>query len=192
MELLSITDVGKDALENFDCSLPYYSQHQDELKNDHEQINYFLKEEAISHHLNHFVRTFLLFNVELKEVIGFFSLYNEELKISNGQKRSFKFKGTTFYRGENTDVFPAVRLHQFALDTKYQGQGVNGKKYSDILLGYVFESVTILAERSGCMFIGLEATDNSVRFYETYEFKTLRKKNGKILPHMIFKVADLY
>jgi hypothetical protein len=192
MELLPITDVDKEVIENFDCALPKYSQYQVDLKSDHEKINHFLKEEALTHHLNYFARTYLLVNEEFNEVIGFFSLYNEELKISNGQKRSFKFKGTTFYKGESTDVFPAVRLHQFALDTKYQGKEYHGQKYSDILLGYVFESVTFVAERSGCMFIGLEATDNSVPFYESYEFKTLRKKNRKILPYLIFKVADLY
>ncbi|RKJ17592.1 hypothetical protein D7X33_46480, partial [Butyricicoccus sp. 1XD8-22] len=59
------------------------------------------------------------------------------------------------------------------------------------LMGYLFETVRQVAEKSGCMFIGLEATDNAFNFYRSYDFQVLNKKNGKELPFLIFKVADL-
>ncbi|PAK42651.1 hypothetical protein CHI08_08800 [Peribacillus simplex] len=191
MQLLAITDVDKEIIENFSCLFTKYTLDQKELRIDHEKIDSFLKEEALSHHFNQLVRTYLLLNDRKDKVIGFFSLYNEEIAISNGQKKSFKFKGIVLYQSMGSDVYPAVRLHQFAIDKEYQGKKFGGKKYSDYLIGLVFETVRQVAEKSGCMFIGLEATDNSTRFYESYDFKTLRKKNGKNLPYFIFKVADL-
>lgn len=190
--LLPVTDVEKEIINQFSCLLTEYRFGQEELLKDHEKIDYFLKEEALSHHLNQLVRTYLLLNDQKDKVIGFFSLYNEEITISNGQKKSFKFKGFVLYRPMDNEVYPAIRLHQFAIDRDFQGEFfLNEQKYSVYLLGEVFETVRQVAEKSGCMFIGLEATDNSIRFYEEYEFKILRKKNGKTLPYLIFKVADL-
>jgi hypothetical protein len=42
------------------------------------------------------------------------------------------------------------------------------------------------------MFISLEATDNSVKFYEDYDFRVLKRKNGRELPVLIFKVDNLF
>ncbi|RFU68559.1 hypothetical protein [Bacillus sp. V59.32b] len=132
-------------------------------------------------------------NGKKDKVIGFFSLYNEEILISNGQKKSFKFKGIKLYRSEATDIYPAIRLHKFAIDTTFQGQYFSNKgiKYSDYLLSQVFEKVKDVAEITGCLLIGLEATENSNSFYKEYGFKTIRKKQGNTLPYFIFKVADL-
>ncbi|WP_226680730.1 hypothetical protein [Sutcliffiella horikoshii] len=189
---MPVTDVDSEIINQFTCKFDKYGEGQEELLNDHTKIDYFLKEEALSHHLNQFVRTYLLVSDQEDKVIGFFSLYNEEIAISNGQKKRFTFKGVTIYKSMEVEVYPAIRLHQFAINKDFQGVNfIDNQKYSDYLMGTVFETVRQVAEKSGCMFIGLEATDNSVGFYEGYEFKTLKKKNGKILPYLIFKVADL-
>ena len=191
MHLLPITDVDKELIENFSCLLNVYTPDQECLRIDHIKIDCFLKEEALLHHLNQLVRTYLLLNDKNDKVIGFFSLFNEEIAISNGQQKRFKFKGIILYQSIGNDVYPAIRLHQFAIDREFQGEKLGGQKYSDYLIGHVFENVRHVAEKSGCTFIGLEATDNSTRFYENYDFKVLRKKNGNNLPYLIFKVADL-
>ncbi|WP_400243750.1 hypothetical protein AB3U99_21330 [Niallia sp. JL1B1071] len=191
MHLLAITDVDRVLIENFSCILNEYDSGQGELRKDHEKNDLFLKEEALLHHNNQLVRTYLLLNEDKNKVIGFFSLYNEEIAISNGQKKSFKFKGSIIYQSMGNDVYPAIRLHQFAMDREYQGRRYREQKYSAYLIGYVFENVRQVAEKSGCMFIGLEATDNAISFYEYYDFKILKKTNGHTLPYLIFKVADL-
>jgi len=188
MHLLPITDVDKEIIEKFSCLFTDYTAYQEELRVDHEKINIFLKEESLLHHSNNLVRTYLLLNDKKDKVIGFFSLYNEEIAISNSQKKSFKFKRIVLYRSIDNDVY---RLHQFAIDQQYQGKYFNGQKYSDYLIGYGFNTVRQVAEKSGCMFIGLEATDNSINFYKNYGFKILKKQNGRNLPYLIFKVADL-
>jgi hypothetical protein len=191
MDLLPITDVDQEIINNFTCLFSEYASEQEDLRIDHLKIDLFLKEEALSHHLNKLVRTFLFMNAEKTDVIGFFSLYNEEVLISSSQKKSFKFKKFVVYLPEN-DVYPSVRLHKFAIDRKYQGKFVGEEKYSDYLIGNVFKNVRLIAENSGCMFISLEATDNSVKFYEDYDFRVLKRKNGRELPVLIFKVDNLF
>lgn len=58
--LLPVTDVEKEIINQFSCLLTEYRFGQEELLKDHEKIDYFLKEEALSHHLNQLVRTYLL------------------------------------------------------------------------------------------------------------------------------------
>lgn len=195
MQLFPITEVSEEIIESFSCFTNKYETGQEDLIRDHEKIDNFLKNEALSHHLKQLVRTYLLLNDVKNEVIGFFSLYNEEISISTSQKSKFKYKSEyksfLIYTLENTEVYPAIRLHQFAIDKNYQGKYMAGEKYSDYLIGKVFQTVTQVAEKTGCTFIGLEATDNAIKFYEDYEFRVLTKKSGKKLPYLIFKVEDL-
>ncbi|PTY77966.1 hypothetical protein B5V89_12545 [Heyndrickxia sporothermodurans] len=191
MHLLPITGVNKQIIEHFSCLLSEYKAQQEKLRRDHEKINHFLTEEAYMHHIHQLIRTYLLLNDKKNKVIGFFSLYNEEILISNKLMKRFKYKKFIIYKPKDNDIFPAIRLHQFAIDNQYQGKMVKGMKYSDILIGYVFEMVREVAEKSGCMFIGLEATENSISFYESYDFIIMKKKSENVLPFLIFKVANL-
>ncbi|CAM5184894.1 hypothetical protein UACE39S_01424 [Ureibacillus acetophenoni] len=189
MKLIQITDTDRKLLEEFSCLFSDYTS--EDLRKDHEKIDIFLKEEATTHHLNHYVRTYLLLNETEDKVIGFFSLFNDEIKVTNGKRSSLKFKGFTIYRPE-TDIYPSIRLHQFAINNEFQGKFYQGIKYSDYLMGHVLATIKEVAAKSGCMFIGLEATDNSLKFYKSFNFIEFKKKDNNKLPFLIFKVADLF
>lgn len=189
MQLKQITDVDRKLIEGFSCLFSEYSS--DELRKDHERIDFFIKEEATAHHLNQFVRTYLLLNEHEDKVIGFFSLYNDEIQFSNNKRKSLTLRGFTLYLPD-INVYPSIRLHQFAINSDFQGKSYKGNRYSDYLMGHVLATVKEVADLSGCMFIGLECTVNATKFYESYNFIELTKKDMSKLPFLIFKVADLF
>jgi hypothetical protein len=193
MRLVPITEVNSNLIEDFTCLFSSYEKHESKLKSDHEEIDGFLKEEALVYHKNNLVRTHILLNDLEDKVIGFFFLFNEDFLISTKKGNSLKFKQVSVYRGANNDItdIPAIRLHKFAVHKDFQGKKFMEIKYSDYLFNDMLDSIATAASWSGCMFITLEATDNAFEYYKNREFKVLNKKDGNTLPYMVYKVLDI-
>jgi hypothetical protein len=85
-------------------------------------------------------------------------------------------------------------LYYFAVNREFQRKSLplNGVPYSTILMGNVFDIIKKVAKFSGCMLLLLEATSNSIRFYEKNGFDTFRE--SEIIDsynHMMFPIKDL-
>lgn len=193
MRLIQVTEVDIQLLQSFSCVFPAYEEFQEQLKKDHEEIDFFLKEKALAYHQNNLVRTHILLNETEDKVIGFFSLFNEDFFISNKKEKSLKLKQVPVFRGIEEEIsdIPAVRIHKFAVHQEFQGKGMLGVKYSDYLFTDMLETIANVAKWTGCMFVTLEATDNAFMYYQNRGFKVLNKKSGNTLPFMIFKVLDI-
>lgn len=91
--------------------------------------------------------------------------------------------------------FPSIILLQFGIDKSYRGfrDPYTNKRYSHTLIGHMFNTVYEIASLSGCVFITLEATPNSVPFYSEYEFITF-KERGIIdsYEYMLYYVSNLF
>lgn len=192
MRLDQITRVDSQLIKEFTCLFSSYEKHQLKLKEDHEELDKFLKEKALTYHKNNLVRTHVLLNDSEDKVVGFFSLFNEDFFISSSKESSLKFKQVTVYRGaDNITELPAIRIHKFAVNKDFQGKQYMGVKFSDYLFSEMLDIINAAASWSGCMFITLEATDNAYYYYDHRGFKVLNKKDGNKLPYMIYKVIDI-
>ncbi|MDA2701391.1 hypothetical protein PDR95_06365 [Bacillus cereus] len=192
MRLVPVSEISQEIINSFSCT-------QNEYKNlplleQHKQIDHFFREKACIYHQQNIARTHILLDTA-DRIIGFFSLFNEEVSFSNNQKKSLLFKQQVkLFEDEerNSDlIFPAIRLHYLALNNDFQGKTWGKTKYSEILMGYLFKHVTIISKLSGATFIFLESTENAVEFYKNYGFKSIKNKQDSGYEDMIFKISDL-
>ncbi|MGE7879116.1 hypothetical protein [Peribacillus muralis] len=114
-----------------------------------------------------FVRTRLFFDTE-KNLVGFYSLFNDTIKMNKQKRLELKIK-----LPDQVNVIPAIRLHYIGVDDRYRK-----KRYGEDLLGCVFIESAEIAKRSGCALIVLESTANAVGFHDKYQFTHIRKEKG--------------
>lgn len=66
------------------------------------------------------MRTHLLVNNTGDTVIGFFSFSCSMILImSNSLEKSLKYEGMHIYQDTDSELYPAIRLHQFAVDRQF-------------------------------------------------------------------------
>ncbi|MCY8307183.1 GNAT family N-acetyltransferase [Bacillus subtilis] len=162
----SLTDEHKSDIEKFQC-------------NKHEDIVEFLTEKALIYHYAGNSRTFLYYD-EDDNLISFYSLFNDHVTISKKSKEKYK------WTLPNLDMYPAIRLHYFAVDSRYQK-----KKFGKYMMGEVFTTCARIAADSGCNFIVLQAKENAIGFYKKLGFKSTGDPTKDGFQTMIFKLAYL-
>lgn len=153
---------------------------------DEPSVEKYFKEDAITNDSTFFTTTKVLLNSDESKVIGYYSLFNEFVMVSDDRKKKFAVP----FWGEISN-FPSVRLHYLGVSDEYRRQG-----FGDKLLGMVFSEVVDLTKRSGCMFISVEAiNDRAIEFNKKNGFKIYSNRKGKRLPSekeiMLFKISEL-
>ena len=115
-------------------------------------LNEFLKHDSFYYQDNCFARTFLaLYN---NEIIGFFSLVNDSIKLKEDEKENLK----------NLSEYPSVKIARLAIDKRKQGLGF-GKLLIKIALGIILE-----CKHGASRFIVVDSYQNNLGFYEKLGF----------------------
>lgn len=198
LSLVSITEVSTDQINNFTCTQENYKEEHHGYKEFHQKIDTFLHDKAMVYEREGLCRTHLLIDDETDQVIGFFSLHNDGIDFKRDYnkrvEKGMKEQGVYPHTEDGLNQFPSVVLHYFAIHRAFQGKvwPFNNQNYSKILIGQVFNKVIEITQSTGCMLITLEATPNSIHFYEKHGFQTFRE--SEIVDpynHMLFLVKDL-
>lgn len=106
LSLQYIDEVECSVYQNFEC--------------DRQELNDFLKNDALEYHQDNITRTTLVFIQD--KLIGYFSLSSDALKLTSSEvfEIGFNAKYPITY-------FPAVKLTKLAIDKSYSGQGYGSK-----------------------------------------------------------------
>ncbi|MUT67855.1 GNAT family N-acetyltransferase [Paenibacillus sp. NEAU-GSW1] len=168
MQLLTcevISDEHMEEVRNFKCS--------DEIS-----VENFLKEQALKLQYMNSAVTRLYFD-ESQNLIGYFTLHNDLMELSNGQRTKHKIDNVVDVR-----MVPAIKLHYLGVDERYRNRGIG-----ESLLFEALDTAIQVSELSGCNFLTLESFESCVAFYLKYEFKRLNK-SGR-LTNMFYNLANL-
>lgn len=166
LKLMPLTDIDLNLLNTFNCPS------QDDF------IARFLKKDSNEMHKKNIVKTHVLVENDTR-VIGYFSLFLDHIEVLKSKRDQQKWEGL------NQNMFPSVRIHAIGIDKDYQR-----KRLGERLLGAATFYCVDIAETAGCTFINLEATSDSVSFYEKYGFVKLRRINSR-LTHMLLRIEDI-
>jgi GNAT superfamily N-acetyltransferase len=139
---------------------------------DHD-LNTFLFNEAKSYLACLMYVTYIYETPE--KTIAFYCVSNDLLAIGASSHRDFKRK---LRRNASTNIrytlfdwneFPAVKIGRFAVDEKFQGQGI-GTRLLDAII-YSFKT----GNKTGCTFVTVDALNNkrTLKFYTDNDFKFL-------------------
>lgn len=121
-----------------------------------EGLNNVLKDELHKYSENMELHTKIIMNSEKNEIIGYYSLKNSSLLVN-------------LFADKKKRGIPALELSYFAIDRKYQRQGIG----SWILKAIISNSREYSREFSGCKMIVLSAVSECLKFYEGNKFTTL-------------------
>lgn len=151
-------------------------------RNGDNHVQIFLQEQALDLMERNLVRTRLFFD-ESQNLIGFYSLFNDTIKIHKNKREEINI-----HLPHGVKEIPAVRLHYIGVDDRYKGQG-----YGDILMSSVLVNCIKIAQISGCPLITVESTESAREFYDRYDFNYVRPErnyrlmvmNTKKLLHLV-------
>jgi GNAT superfamily N-acetyltransferase len=142
-------------------------------------VEEFLKEHALRLQQYNMAMTRLFFN-ENRELVGYFTLFNDTVpKIGKAKIEKERWSLP------NSKFFPAIRLHYFGVDDRYQKQGIG-----HTMLMEVFDICYEISKYTGCTFISVEALLSAVEFYKHYDFKIIGRPS-KDYYNMVFKLEEL-
>ncbi len=100
---------------------------------------------------------------------AFFCVSNDRIAIEDMDSKSqfYKWIMNKMPDGKKYKSYPAVKIGRMAVDSSMQGQ-----RLGTILLDYIKEFF-ITNNKTGCMFITVDAYSQSLKFYEQNGFKYL-------------------
>jgi len=158
------------AFVSFDC---YYSDGYKvapRLESEVQDLATFLSTRARDALINKFSVPYAVYaDKDLKEMVGFFALTASSIRFSDDEKNDDKGMGDL--NKKQFRQFPAIKIAQLAVGTKYQGRGSGG------IGDNIFEAISTVAnltfEHVGVRFIVVDALADirTVKFYKRNGFK---------------------
>jgi GNAT superfamily N-acetyltransferase len=131
---------------------------------DARDLSAFLIDDALSYR-DQFLGTTTLIMYK-NGVIGYFTLCASEVKLAGIERSLFSLP--------EMKVFPAIKLAQFALEEKYQRQGIG-----EDVIKYIIGLTINLNHSIGCRFVLVDANPGAVKFYQKVGFLNNQSYKGK-------------
>jgi GNAT superfamily N-acetyltransferase len=168
LKLINIREIDPESLKTYSCSIEG-------------RVQSFIRETALYSDLRHITRTQLLLD-ENENVIGYFTLFNTEVRILRNQKEKLNVGAIPYLLD-----FPAIRLHYLGISDRYKRQG-----YGSALMKEIFLTTLRIAEVSGLIFLVIESTLAAEDFYKNFGFIRLRKHDDDpSLIWMAITISDI-
>jgi len=123
-----------------------------ESKN-HKDLDAFIKEDAFNQQKQNINVTYVAVAKGSSEVIGFVTILNDRLRVSNAEKGDMKI--TAKYSD-----FPATKIGRLAVDKKHKN-----KKVATNMLRFVMGLALESADKIGCRFLIVDSYPESADFY---------------------------
>lgn len=132
--------------------LGFNKNERKKIKRHSENMDAFLKTEALYEQNKNLNTTHLLINKDCNDLVGFVSLCNDCIPLEIDEKEGYGFTYSTI---------PALKIARLAVSNKYQHQGFSEKLFQYV----IYKSITI-RNSSGVAFITLDCYKHRIRFYE--------------------------
>ena len=109
-----------------------------------------------------------------QDIVAYFSLANDKLTIREVDKSSWRKIKQLFSHKKHRSDYPAVKIGRLAVNKKYQGHDLG----SDIL--NFIKNMFVYDNRTGCVFVTVDALREVSSFYLKNDFKYIDKKQISI------------
>ncbi len=145
-------------------------------------LNDFLLNRAISYRKALLAVTYVLENIESKEIIGYFSLANDRVSLTDFENKTEfnRFRKSRFVNEKRIRSYPSVKICRLGINKDFHGKGIGS-----ILLNFI-KSYFIENNKSGCRFITVDAYNNAIPFYQNNDFQYLRKEEDDIVTRLLY------
>ena len=145
-------------------------------------LNDFLLNRAISYRKALLAVTYVLENIESKEIIGYFSLANDRVSLTDFENKTEfnRFRKSRFVNEKRIRSYPSVKICRLGINKDFHGKGIGS-----ILLNFI-KSYFIENNKSGCRFITVDAYTNGIPFYQNNDFQYLRKEEDDIVTRLLY------
>ena len=130
-----------------------------------DDLNEFLKEESNDYQEELLAKTYLLTNSENGDVVAFYSLLNDVIRLENTEKSIRNRINRKIPFSKHRNHYPAVKVGRLAVDKNYARHGI-GRLILDSVK-YIFTH----GNRTGCRFLTVDALAEATSFYERNGFR---------------------
>lgn len=107
-----------------------------------------------------FSRTYLVYEDETGDLLGFYSLLADALQLANRERKVGEYR-----------TAPAIKIARLGLSYTLQGRGMGRD-----LFRFVLSQVLVLAEQIGVRYITLDAVAKKIGFYKKLGFRLTQKR----------------
>ena len=135
----------------FLMKLDFNKKARQRIASHNQNIDVFLKTEALLEQNKNLNITHLLINKDENELIGFVSLCNDCIPLEIEEKEGYDF---------TYGSIPALKIARLAIDTKYQHKG-----FSQEIFQYAIYQAIKIRENSGLAFMTLDCYKHRLSFY---------------------------
>ncbi len=142
-----------------------------------EDLNDFLKNEALKSQENLLSRTFLCFSKG--SLVGFLTLVTDTIEV----KLVDEDDGVDGYPYQK---YPAIKIARLAVDRRFERKGI-GRFLLLAAVGKVYQ----ISKDIGCRYITLDSKRESMGFYEKFGFKAIKKYINRSYPPMYLNMYPI-
>ena len=147
-----------------------------------EDLNDFILNESQLYRKARLAVSYVIERIDNKQVIGFFSLANDRVSISDFENKTEfnKFRKKRFVNDKRIKSYPAVKICRLAID-----QYAKGMSLGTFILDFI-KTYFVVDNKTGCRFITVDAYLNAVPFYLKNNFLPLSQDSESEHTKLLF------
>ena len=126
--------------------------------------------------------TYVFENIESKEIIGYFSLANDRVSLTDFENKTEfnRFRRNRFVNGKRMKSYPSVKICRLGINKDFHGKGIGS-----MLLNFI-KSYFLEENKTGCRFITVDAYNNAIPFYQNNDFQHLKKEESDTVTRLLY------
>ena len=126
--------------------------------------------------------TYVFENIESKEIIGYFSLANDRVSLTDFENKTEfnRFRKSRFINEKRIRSYPAVKICRLGINEDFHNKGIGS-----ILLNFI-KSYFIENNKTGCRFITVDAYNKAIPFYQNNDFQHLKNEESDTVTRFLY------
>ena len=147
-----------------------------------DDLHDFLLNKAIPYRKSLLAVTYVFENIESKEIIGYFSLANDRVSLTDFENKTEfnRFRRSRFVNEKRIKSYPAVKICRLGINEDFHNKGIGS-----ILLNFI-KSYFLEDNKSGCRFITVDAYHDAIPFYQNNDFQYLKKEESDTVTRLLY------
>ena len=126
--------------------------------------------------------TYVFENIESKEIIGYFSLANDRVSLTDFENKTEfnRFRRNRFVNGKRMKSYPSVKICRLGINKDFHGKGIGS-----MLLNFI-KSYFLEENKTGCRFITVDAYNDAIPFYQNNDFQHLKREESDTVTRLLY------
>ena len=151
-----------------------------------DDLNDFILNESQLYRKARLAVSYVIQKVDNKQVVGFFSLANDRVSISDFESKTEfnKFRKKRFVNEKRIKSYPAVKICRLAID-----ESAKGISLGTFILDFI-KTYFVVDNKTGCRFITVDAYTNAIPFYLKNKFLPLSQESDSDHTRLLFFDLD--